>query len=132
MHNPKLYTLHEPAHEFREGYVMVCTALALTNELQVKNKEGTLFTLYHHGDMCPEEQEELRRDYEFGLLLNGTKGIAKVVDWWEGASVLEPLEVLDARHPMPLKEFMRLAVQISEGVALLHKRNIVNNGISPR
>jgi hypothetical protein len=78
-----------------------------------------------------EEQRLLRKDYEFGLSLNVTKGLARVHDW-QGGVILEHLENVPSQGAMPIEEFLKLAVHISQAVATLHEQNISHNNISPK
>jgi tRNA A-37 threonylcarbamoyl transferase component Bud32 len=100
--------------------------------MQVIDTDGKYYTaLLERGDATVEEQRHLRKDYEFGISLNGIKGLAMVHDW-QGGVILEHLEHVPAQGAMPIEEFLKLAVHISKAVATLHRRNISHNDISPK
>ena len=46
--------------------------------------------------------------------------------------VLEHLVSVNSEGPMNLNEFMRLAVNITEAIAMIHERNIMHNAINPK
>lgn len=95
----------------------------------MKGKDGKVYTAKRLG-ATTEEIHNLRKDYEMGVRLRGTEGIARVVDWKDGL-ILEPLEPLKPGK-LPFPEFLRMAVQISGVVARLHDQGIIHNGINPR
>jgi hypothetical protein len=100
-----------------------------SSELRQAHKRGG--TTYTGRTFADNELCSLRKDYEFGIMLVGTKGVAKVVDIWKRTLILEPLEPLKA-WPIPLKEFWKLSIHITRALANLHDRNIFHNSICPR
>lgn len=69
-----------------------------------------------------------------GLRLSGHNRIAQVHQWTkEGRLILEHLLPLSlSPHPVPLKEFMRIATHTTEALAFLHEHDILHNAIHPR
>lgn len=80
-----------------------------------------------------EDAHSQKKDYEFGLMLKGCRGIADVQKLTgEGNIVLEHLMPVDSEKPMDLRMFMELAVDMTEAVATMHEKNIIHNSINPQ
>jgi hypothetical protein len=96
----------------------------------VRKKDGKLFSGIHSTSW--EEFQTNKKDFDFGLMLRGCKGIATVQEWSkEGRLILEHLVPVTSDGPMELKQFMKLAVEITEAISVMHERNIMHNNINP-
>lgn len=112
--------------------VQLC--ICLTFMKVVRKSDHKLFTVNTLRSESWEAIQTTRKDFEIGLMLKGCKHIAQVQEWIrEGRIVLEHvIPVLQGDVPMPLGEFLRLAVNITEALAFVHERNIIHNAIHPR
>jgi predicted ATPase/signal transduction histidine kinase len=86
----------------------------------------------------PGDLERLRREYELGASLEGPRFVRSLAfDTYEGmpSVVLEdsggqPLERLLAA-PMPVEEFLELAVGMANAVAELHRQGVIHKDLKP-
>eukprot|EP01127_Copromyxa_protea_P009181 TRINITY_DN2145_c0_g1_i9.p1 TRINITY_DN2145_c0_g1~~TRINITY_DN2145_c0_g1_i9.p1 ORF type:complete len:1144 (-),score=141.97 TRINITY_DN2145_c0_g1_i9:2628-5960(-) len=99
-----------------------------------RKTDGKLFSLSALPSNRWEHRQVSRKDYEVGMKLKGCKRVVTpFLLSGEGRILLEHVQCLKLQNePMPLKEFIKLAVHISEAVAYMHERDILHNAIHPK
>jgi len=80
----------------------------------------------------------LRRELQLLSTLGGVRGVAQPleVDETTGAMVLDdpghvPLGTLVAEHPMPVEDFLAVAVGLTTTVGEMHRRGVVHGSLGP-
>jgi hypothetical protein len=82
-----------------------------------------------------EETQISLKDYDKSLMLRACNKVVQAVEWTrDGRLILEHSVPISTQPdlPLPMKEFMRLAIDIAEALAFVHDYNIVHNSIQPR